>query len=465
MKKGFIGLLAVIASLWGCDGPSGTEVLGEIQLSSSSKDVIEIDSDGSVESVRFSSALDWYVECTDTWLTIDPMEGGPGPARISMRADKNDTMEARQTVVTICSGGFELPITVTQEPFVATFDLLEVEKEVSCIGGEIVVSVYTDVDFSYECQDDWVKGPSTKAPRTRQVAFTVEPNTLPQERTTVITFVAGDVAKEFSLTQRAAGTEADDWMKEQFVHRSLAMRFTATWCGYCPMLGRAFESAKTQMNGSLELVSLHGSDSNYEFSGTNTLVSRFRVQGFPTGVVDARATINNHEQSITSKAAIDLATETAESFPVTTGIACSSTLNGNTIDVDLELYIKEADTYRVTVLLLEDNITGYQNDGGRSDNNYVHNDVARLAITSMNGEKLEVSGDNQIVTKSFSGTIKSSWNTDNLKLLIYVEKPYGDRDNVKGVSNQAVVYGNYGDTYIDNCRAVKVGETAGLELR
>jgi hypothetical protein len=182
-------------------------------------------------------------------------------------------------------------------------------------------------------------------------------------------------------------------------------------------------------------------------------------------VVDARATINNNEQSITSKAAIDLATETAESYPVTTGIACSSTLSGNTIDVDLELYIKEADTYRVTVLLLEDNITGYQNDGGRSDNNYVHNDVARLAITSMNGEKIEVSGDNQIVTKSFSGTIKSSWNTDNLKLLIYVEKPYGDRDNVKGVSNQAVVYGNYGDTYIDNCRAVKVGETAGLELR
>ena len=26
-------------------------------------------------------------------------------------------------------------------------------------------------------------------------------------------------------------------------------------------------------------------------------------------------------------------------------------------------------------------------------------------------------------------------------------------------------YGNYGDTYIDNCRAVKVGETADLELK
>lgn len=465
MKKCFIALLAVIASLLGCDGPSGTEILGEIQLSSSSKDVIEIDSDGSTESVRFSSALDWHVECADTWLTINPMEGGPGTARISIKAGQNDTKETRQTVVTICSEGFELPITVTQEPFLATFDLLDVEKEVSCLGGEIVVSVYTDVDFTYECQDDWVKVPSTKAPRTRQVAFTVEPNTLPQERTTVITFVAGDITKEFTLTQRAAGTESDDWKKDQFVHRSLAMRFTATWCGYCPMLGSAFESAKSRMNGSLELVSLHGSDSNYEFSGTNTLISRFRVQGFPTGVVDARATINNDEQSVTSKAAVDVATETADSYPVTTGIACSSTLSGNTINVDLDLYVKEADIYRVTVLLLEDNITGYQNNGGRSDNNYVHNDVARLAITSMNGERIEVSEDYQVVKKSFSGTVRSSWDPDNMKVLIYVEKPYGDRDKVDGVDSRVVNYGNYGDTYIDNCRAVKVGETAALELR
>ena len=155
MRKCFIALLAAIASLWGCDGPSGTELLGEIKLSSSSKDVIEIDSDGSTESVRFSSALDWDVECADTWLTISPMEGGPGPARISIKADQNDTQESRQAVVTLCSDGFELPITVTQEPFVATFDLLDVEKEVSCLGGEIVVSVYTDVDFSYECQDNW----------------------------------------------------------------------------------------------------------------------------------------------------------------------------------------------------------------------------------------------------------------------------------------------------------------------
>ena len=129
---------------------------------------------------------------------------------------------------------------------------------------------------------------------------------------------------------------------------------------------------------------------------------------------------------------------------------------------DLSLYFKEADDYRVTVLLMEDGIVGNQNG---VSGKYTHNDVARLAVTSISGDAVSVADGPFVWSKTYTATVKSSWNSENLELLIYVEKPYGDRDNVKGVSNQAVVYGNYGDTYIDNCRAVKVGETAGLELR
>ena len=163
MKKYLFSILAAIAFLMGCDGPGTEEVMGEIQLSSSSKDIVEIDADGSRESIRFSSALDWNIELSADWLTVDPMEGGPGPARVSFSADANETQEVRQTVVNICSGTVKFPITVTQEPFIPTFDLLDTEDEISCLGGEVVVRVYTDVDYSYECQSDWVKGPDTKA--------------------------------------------------------------------------------------------------------------------------------------------------------------------------------------------------------------------------------------------------------------------------------------------------------------
>lgn len=460
MKKYLFTLLAVIASIIGCDD-IGTEPTGEIQMASSSKDVLDIKPEGGKETVRFSSALEWHIEFSDEWVTVDPMEGGPGTAKITIDAEANETSEDRQAIVYICTGGREFPITINQKAFVPTFELLETEKDMSCLGGELVISVYTDVEYEFNCDADWVKSTSTKAPRTRKVTFTVEPNTSPEARKALITFCAGTTCQAFTLTQRAAGTEGDDWKYEAFVHRSLAMRFTATWCGYCPMMGTAFDMAKNQLPGQLELVSLHGSDSDYQFSGTTNLVKRFSVGGFPTGVVDARASIPNYNTEATTAAAVmDLVKETQEAYPTKSGIACKSSLSGTDLTIDLSLYFKEADDYKVTVLLMEDGIVGYQNG---VSGKYTHNDVARLAVTSISGDAVTVADGPSVWSKTYTATVKSSWNTENLELLIYVEKPYGDQGKAKGVSSAK--YGNYGDTYIDNCRVVKVGEDVAVELQ
>ena len=45
-------------------------------------------------------------------------------------------------------------------------------------------------------------------------------------------------------------------------------------------------------------------------------------------------------------------------FPPVTGISFTSSLNGSTITVDVKIYAKKADDYRVTVLLLEDGVKG-----------------------------------------------------------------------------------------------------------
>ena len=459
MKKYLITLLAAVAAFCGCTD-LGQSQAGEIQFSSS-KEVYEIKPAGGKENIRFSSALDWHVEFSEDWLTVDPMEGGPGSAKITIQADANVDTQDRQAIVNICTGGLEFPITVTQGAYAPTFELLETEKEVSCLGGELVVSVYTDVDYEFQCDADWVTCTSTKAPRTRKVTFMVEPNTLPEHRTTIISFCAGSVCQAFTLTQRPVGTEGEDWLHEEFVHRSLAMRFTATWCGYCPEMGSAFQSAKAQLGDALVLVNLHSADSKYEFSGTSNLAGKFGISNLPTGVVDARASVPNYSPaSITTSVVTEVAKETQEAYPVKTGIACKSVLDGTSLTVDLSVYFKEADNYKVTVLLLEDGIIGYQNGGG---SNYRHDDVARLALTSISGESVNAAEDGTIWNKTYTATIKSSWKAENLELLIYVDKPYGDQGKAKGVAN--AIYGNYGTTYIDNCRVVKVGEDAALELQ
>ena len=460
MKKYLFTLLAVIASICGCDD-TGTQPTGEIQMASSSKDVLEIKPEGGKENVRFSSALEWHIEFSDEWLTVDPMEGGPGTAKITIDAEANELSEDRQAIVYICTGSLEYPITVNQKAFVPTFELLDTEEEISCLGGEVVVRVHTDVDYDFECDADWVTCTSTKAPRTRKLVFAVEPNTLPESRKAVITFCSGASCQAFFLTQRAGGTEADDWKYDEFVHRSLAMRFTATWCGYCPMMATAFDGAALEMGGSLVLLNLHASESNYVFSGTSTLAKRFNAQSLPTGVIDARASIPNYEStSTTAVVAADVARETQEYYPATTGIACKSTLTGSNLTVDVSIYAKEADDYKVTVLLLEDGIVGYQNGGSSK---YNHDDVARLALSSISGDSVTIEQNETIWSHTYTGTVKSGWNSENLEVLVYVEKPYGDREKVKGETGAK--YGNFGDTYIDNCRVVKVGEDAAVELQ
>ena len=464
MKKITIVLIAILSVFSACTPVTGGEEdgpVGQIELASSSKANIQLPSDGGSGRIRFTSSMNWTIECSEGWVKINPMEGEAGMARVTIYADANDTPQTRTAVVNICSGVTKFPITVTQDSFIPTFELLDTEKEVSSRGGEITVRVRADVDYEFHCEADWISDASTKAPRTREHKFVVEPNTSAEERTAMITFCADQTCKAFTVKQRAAGTEADDWKQDQFVHRSLAMRFTATWCGYCPYMGTAFDSAKSEMAGALELVSLHGSESNYEFSGTSTLANRFRISGFPSGIVDSRASIPNYSStSVTASAVVAVAQETQQAYPAKTGIALGSTLDGSTLTVDLSLYVREADSYKVTVLLLEDGIVGYQSGGS---NNYQHNDVARLALTSISGDTVRISEDNQIWTKTFTADIKSSWKAENLEILVYVEKPYGDQSKVSEVDGAE--YRNYGDTYIDNCRVVKVGTEAPLELK
>jgi hypothetical protein len=207
------------------------------------------------------------------------------------------------------------------------------------------------------------------------------------------------------------------------------------------------------------LVSLHGGDSNYEFFGTTTLGNRYRISGYPTGIVDGRVSIPNYSSTATTaEVTVNAIKETIANYPTTAGIACSSSIDGNTLSVDVSLYLKKADSYRLTILLLEDDITGYQNGAGMG---YDHDDVARLAVTSISGEAIKTDSPS-VWTNTYTATLNDKRNKDNLRLLFYVERTYGEHPKVEGV--EGAEYGNYGEYYIDNCRAVEVGTEAGLEL-
>lgn len=456
MKKYIFLLLFSVLAFCGCTGSTSD---AKITLVQTSKDQVEISGDGGKVKVAFASALDWYVETQDAWLHVTPDKGVAGNGVITVEADKNMDIEKRTGVVNICSEDVVFPVKIIQKPYEATFEMLESEKTVSCLGGNMILKVNADVDYECTIDADWIKAADSKAASVRQHQFNVEPNTGDQ-RTAVVSFHYGAMTKTVTVIQRAVGTEADDWQLGEFAHRSLAMRFTADWCGYCPYMATAFKTAKSQMGDRLELVSLHGGESRYEFSGTATLERRFKASSYPTGIVDARVSIPNYSSTATTAAVtVAAAEETINNYPTTVGIACASSIKGNELTVDVSLYIKQADSYKLVMLLLEDDIIGFQNGAGMG---YDHDGVARLAITSISGDSIKTEGP-EIWSGTYTAELSDKWKKENLRILIYVEKAYGDLPKVETV--EGADYGNFGESYIDNCRAVQVGTENGLELR
>lgn len=425
---------------------------------------ITFDPKGGMEILNFTSALDWYIEMHggDGWLSADQTEGAAGSFRVALRAEANETDASRSAEVFVCSGDLQMPISVTQEMYMPVFELEKDFYEVSAAGRELVINVFTDMQYTCKSSVPWINPVESKASLTYQSRFTVDPNPDEKERTAEIIFTAEDKVLTCRVLQRPAGTEADDWKHEDFVGRSLAMRFTADWCGYCPYMASAFSTAKSDMCGALEVISVHG-DGGLVFSSARSLISRFGVEGFPTGIVDNRAMIPNYSNpAYTAQVTVAVVKEKQSALPPVTGIAVSSSLIASDITVDLTVYAKEADTYRVTAILVEDNIVAYQY-GVNNPYSYVHNDVARHAVTPVSGEEVEIGEGGGIWTGTFKTKIPAGCKKENMRILVYVERSYGDMDIACGVED--VYYKDYGGRFVDNCRSVPVGTINEVELR
>ena len=245
--------------------------------------------------------------------------------------------------------------------------------------------------------------------------------------------------------------EPEEWASKEFWHRSLAMRFTATWCGYCPNLATGFALADSQYPNKIEQLNLHPTSSNLGFSGTSSLDNIFNVTGYPTGMIDYRRKIGNRVYNDAAILVVSTVKETEKYYPVKTGTSFSSSVSGNTLNLNIKLYIKEKGDYKVTAVLLEDNIIGYQNGGG---DNYNHSSIARVAITDITGDAVSTSEDNKTVSKNYTATIPSSCDKNNLRVLVYVLRQYGSQTIIRTA--------DYGDYYVDNAISAAVGTTQDL---
>ena len=324
--------------------------------------------------------------------------------------------------------------------------------EVEPVGGLFTMNIRSTVDFHVQINDDWIKQVSvTGDPRLgATVTFSAEMN-IGEERSSVM------IVCDDKNCYPVVVTQGDGSKLKKVTHHSLGMRFTATWCGYCPIMSKTFHLAKDNLGDKFEYICMYATDGNYGFSDMNTLASQYKIGGYPTGIIDGRFEVENYSSEYAAGLIASAVEETETNYPAATAIGLETSLSGQNLTVKAEVFANCAETYKLTVILMENGIIGYQADYTDGDQqNFQHDRVARKTLTS------SISGDSFSIdevggTKSFTYTytVPASYKKNNLMILAYVQRTFGSRPVIQS--------GNYGNWYVDNCRVAAVGTTAPLE--
>lgn len=330
------------------------------------------------------------------------------------------------------------------------------EVSLSKYGGEFKIKVRTDQSFHLDIASDWIHKTAEAGDPLREAAYTFKADWNPGEAREGYILVCNDNNCFIVSVKQEAGS-ADDWKTSEFVHHALGMRFTATWCGYCPIMSETFKMAKSKLGDQFQYACFYDPSGNYGFAENNVLMDQYAIDGFPTGIVDGRVLIENYPSDYASDLIVAAAKETETKYPTATSIGLKSSLDGNVVNVDVDVYAHVADRYKLTVLLLENDIIGYQADyTNGAHNDFVHSKVVRMAFTNVSGTACVVDL-NAPKTYSFSVTIPDEYDPDNLEVLAYIQRPFG--------SQPVIQSGDYGTYYVDNCYTAPVGATTLPDLK
>ena len=167
-------------------------------------DAATVPVEGGVVSIAFNSTAAWTAKSSESWLTISPASGNAGDATIKASVMKNETNDDRVAKVTITAGTKSAVFTVTQTQLDA-LNVKTTEFEVGAEGGEVVVDVAANVQFSVIIPEgvDWVTKSTAKGLVESKIYLTVAASYDLEERTANVTLSDGTLSQTVKITQAA----------------------------------------------------------------------------------------------------------------------------------------------------------------------------------------------------------------------------------------------------------------------
>lgn len=415
----------------------------------------EVGADGGKVQVTVQYNVDYEITILVDW--IREVETRSYDEKVhTFEIDANTGSESRTATISFCGNETCHPFVITQAA-AETDVYLEVDNVSISVAAEgtaspVTVNVTSNLPWNVASDAAWCEVSPSSGENDGSFDITVSENVSYDSRIANITVSAvdGSLSRTIAVIQSPAQREEgdDSWVEAEFVHRSLAFRFTADWCGFCPMMATAMKDAQKELPGKLEVISVHGGGSGLACSASKTLANNYPIDGFPTGLVDGRTYIANYAIPVTTSLIVEAVNETESKYETVTAASWTSKVSGSQVTLDLSAYIKKAGSYKITALLVEDKVISYQADynNGASDA-YEHNGIIRAALSNVLGENVEVTEDAQVKTFTYSAELPSECNKDNVRVVVYIQRK--DSDN---------------SYYVDNTASAAVGKDKNLDM-
>ena len=162
--------------------------------------------EGGTHRVSILSHASWKAEVVQgsAWCKMTPTSGGSGGATIAVKVEKNDEFSVRKALINIESPIGKGTIEVIQQQI----DVLDLTVDDSCDfgpqGGSFAVKTDYNIDYSINCDADWVHQIETKALQHATLTFAVDKNNSGGERSCNLTFEGSGISHTVTVYQEAA---------------------------------------------------------------------------------------------------------------------------------------------------------------------------------------------------------------------------------------------------------------------
>ncbi len=403
-----------------------------------------------------------FLTCPEWMSYVDGTKQSDYTTKFSFKVTSNQKASKRKGVVQFANNHGDITeLSVIQEQVEARLVVSGNSYYFNCMGGERELSIDTNRDWTISVSEPWLSLSSTSGSYSSKLKLSALANNSMSERNAVITVKSSDESLDdviINVRQDATPAEEIDW-NAPFYRKSIALLFISTQEGESFRIIDGSEECKTLLPDQIELVNIQKSGSILALKGVDVLSDRFSVDS-PSVVVDGRILVDckygysgypGYPQvgSLVYSAVLN----TESNYPsVYSSIAYQSSLTERTFSINEQIYCKEASNYKVTTLLVEDNVVAPQEHtrlGTIWD--FCHNNVARCFLSDIQGDEVHTSSNNAVVNLHYTYEIPNEFNIENMRVVIFVERVFGNLP--------VVTTGSYGDYYVDNCASGKIGSS------